>query len=351
MTISHEEFKDIYARHLAGSLPRGKAAVTMKRAEFPALSVKTEGDQGEVEALVSIFGNIDSVGDRVLPGAFAKTILEHAMSDDPVPVVFSHDWGDPWSHIGLAVELRETAKGLYARYKLDIDDNPTAKHVFNLLKTRRVREHSFAYEVVEERTAKDGANELVELRLIEIGPTLKGANRETELLSLKAVDSGLAETNRLARQIDELRGETKSVRKPERRAPQTDAELRAQLKKMFVEAGLEWKEPAPPKPRSVPQPPVAGGFARLPVMGNIWTCSSADCGVIVDAGVEYCAAHHAAPKRSYVEAKTMGFVDLDAMLERSEKRVADLSVEFDEATAELARVRARVASFDAAAGG
>lgn len=146
----------------------------------------TNGDAGRVEAIVSIFNNVDLVGDRVMPGAFAKSIKEWKASGDPVPVVFSHEWGDLWSHIGQVDELEETPKGLRAVYTLDIADNPAAAQTYKLLKRRTLKEHSFAYDVVNERRAKDGANELTELRLIELGPTLKGANPDTELVAVKA---------------------------------------------------------------------------------------------------------------------------------------------------------------------
>jgi Caudovirus prohead serine protease len=54
-----------------------------------------------------------------------------------------------------------------------------------LLKSRRVRQWSFAYDVIKERTADDGVNELIELDLIEIGPTLKGANPMTDTIDVK----------------------------------------------------------------------------------------------------------------------------------------------------------------------
>ena len=40
--------------------------------------------------------------------------------------------------------------------------------------------------MVDSRQADDGANELVALELIEVGPTLKGVNPATQLLTVKA---------------------------------------------------------------------------------------------------------------------------------------------------------------------
>jgi uncharacterized protein len=159
--------------------------MSTKRAQFPA-EFKTIGDKGKVEAIVSVFGNVDRIGDRVMPGAFKKTIAAWKESGDPVPVILSHSWDDPWAHIGVVDDLEEVDAGLKATYTLDIDTNPVAAQVHRLMKRRSLKEHSFGYEIRDERIAKDGANELLDLDLIEIGPTLKGMNPSTELLAVKS---------------------------------------------------------------------------------------------------------------------------------------------------------------------
>lgn len=154
---------------------------------YPAKFSTLDEREGRVEALVSIFDNVDLVGDRVVKGAFSKSINKWKSSGDLVPAILSHDWGDPWKHIGVVDELEETDSGLRAVYTLDIHDNPLAKQVYKLMKRRSLKEHSFAYDVKRERAAKDGANELLELDIIEIGPTLKGVNPDTEVLAVKSV--------------------------------------------------------------------------------------------------------------------------------------------------------------------
>lgn len=163
------------------------------RAEYKALEDADGKATGQVEALVSVFNNVDLQGDRILPGAFQKSIAEWKASGDPVPVVFSHDWGDVWSHIGVVDDMRESEDGLVVKYSLDIQDNPVAAQAYRLMKRRSLKEHSFAYDIVKERTAKDGANELQELKVIEVGPTLKGANPETELIGVKGALEALAD--------------------------------------------------------------------------------------------------------------------------------------------------------------
>lgn len=153
--------------------------------------VKATGDEtGEFEAIVAVFGNVDSGGDVIAKGAFSDTLAEWSESGDPIPVVWSHDSNDPFSHIGSVVEASETETGLLVKGQLDLD-NPKAAQVHKLLKGRRVTQFSFAYSVLDAGpTEVDGvkATELRRLKLYEVGPTLVGMNQSTELLSAKSDD-------------------------------------------------------------------------------------------------------------------------------------------------------------------
>lgn len=160
-----------------------------------AAKVKAVGDtdglaEGQFEAIVSVFGNKDSVGDIVLPGAFTDTLAAWAAKGDPIPVIWSHDWRDPFSHLGSVIRAEEREEGLWVRGDLDLD-NAKAAQVYRLLKGRRVTQFSFAYDIVEGawvETEDDYHYELRKLDLHEVGPCLLGANQETELLAVKARD-------------------------------------------------------------------------------------------------------------------------------------------------------------------
>lgn len=149
--------------------------------------------EGQFVAIVSVFGNEDSVGDVVRPGAFTETLAEWGEKGDPIPVIWSHDWSDPFSHIGTVVKAIETLQGLEVTGQIDdLDTNPTSAQVYRLLKGRRVTQFSFAYDVKEGAWVEDenhrygGYYELRRLKLHEVGPCLVGANQETELLAAKA---------------------------------------------------------------------------------------------------------------------------------------------------------------------
>jgi HK97 family phage prohead protease len=158
----------------------------IQRKSVPVHIKALDDETGKVEAIVSVFDNVDHGGDRIVKGAFARSIKEWKTNGDPIPVIFSHQWSDLWSHIGVVDDLEETEKGLLARYTLDVKDNPAAAQVYKLMKRRSLKEHSFAYGIKDAATVKGGIQELRDLDIFEVGPTLKGMNPDTELLAVKS---------------------------------------------------------------------------------------------------------------------------------------------------------------------
>lgn len=176
-------------------MPRTKECTARIKAAGPADGL----GEGQFRALVSVFGNEDSMGDVIAPGAFAQVLAEWKATGDPIPVVWSHKWADPFAHIGSVIEATETADGLEVLAQIeDMDTNPTAKHVHGLLKGRRIKQFSFAYDVGEggwvetDDTASHPWGGYYEIKrfssLFEVGPCLVGANQQTELLAAKAAD-------------------------------------------------------------------------------------------------------------------------------------------------------------------
>ncbi len=172
----------------------------MKSKNAPAV-LAPDQDEGTFEAVVSVFGNKDIVGDVVMPGAFAKSLKFWESTNDPIPIYWSHRMDDPTYNIGAVTEAREifggdpdipewanehvkANGGLWVKGQLD--DFGLGKQVSHLLKKRRVKQFSFSYDVIREMKSKDNsANELHEVWLHEVGPTPLGANPMTELLSAK----------------------------------------------------------------------------------------------------------------------------------------------------------------------
>ncbi|GAA2629648.1 HK97 family phage prohead protease [Streptomyces axinellae] len=152
-------------------------------------------DDGVFEAIVAAY-NLDSVGDKIAPGAFAETLAEWKGRGDPIPVLWSHMSADPDYHVGEVIEAEERPEGLWVKARIDTEPGSKAAQVYKLLKGRRVTQFSFAYDVDEgswvDQKDGEGFYELRKLKLYEVGPTLIGANQATQLLDVKS--SGQPET-------------------------------------------------------------------------------------------------------------------------------------------------------------
>lgn len=153
---------------------------------FPAsFKAAAEGAApGVFEALVSVFGNVDLGGDRMVPGAFVRTLKERGLP----PIYWNHDWR--LGPIGHTEAAEEREKGLWVRGALFVGDDvadPTVRRLHAGMKAGAIREFSFAYDVKGDRTVtEDGEEirELVDVDLFEVGPVTVGMNPDTELLEV-----------------------------------------------------------------------------------------------------------------------------------------------------------------------
>lgn len=170
-------------------------------AYFKLLNGADGTPNGDFEAVVAVFNNVDLGGDRIMPGAFAASLDAWRKSGDPIPVIFSHQWDNLDAHVGtvdpsnarellpgdaaLPPELKDLG-GLYTKGAMDIGE-PFAGRLFSKMQRRSIREFSFAYDIPPggSRATKD-ATELLAIDLIEVGPTLKGMNPATALLGTNA---------------------------------------------------------------------------------------------------------------------------------------------------------------------
>ena len=158
------------------------------------MAVKAAGpddnlEDGQFIGYASVFGNVDSYGDIVEPGAFAKTLEAWAGSQDLLSCLWAHDMSDPFSNIGTVLEASEDATGLRVKVQLDLDNHKAAQ-IYRLAKGRRLTQMSFAYDVVDGEKLDDGFH-LKELNLYEVSLVPLGANALTDVVAIKSLTEGL----------------------------------------------------------------------------------------------------------------------------------------------------------------
>jgi len=182
---------------------------------FPLRGFKALGDEGEgqFEAIVAVFNNVDRAGDRIIPGAFTRTLGEWEAKGRPIPVIYAHQWDNLDAHIGQVLEAKEVDDGLYVHAQLDMEE-PFAERVWKKMRAGTLAEFSFAYDVVDWREVDEGkdanpryVNDLLDLDLLEVGPCLVGMNPETELIAVKEAllrKAGARHTSKEYEQIQQI---------------------------------------------------------------------------------------------------------------------------------------------------
>lgn len=149
----------------------------MERLDFLFSETKSI-DEGVVEGFASTFLNTDRHGERIMPGAFTKTLLENG---NKIPLLWQHKTDDP---IGLAsVYGRE--KGIAVTAKLDMDVE-AGRRAFSAVKKGIVRAFSIGFDTIKSRKGSDGVRELTELRLWEVSLVTFPANPEAVVTGAKA---------------------------------------------------------------------------------------------------------------------------------------------------------------------
>jgi hypothetical protein len=168
----------------------------IKKFDLATFKAVDGAPEGTFEAIVAVFNNVDRGGDRILPGAFKRTLAEWEASGAPIPVVFSHEWDNLDAFIGEVAKAEEWAPGderlpeavreyggLYVKGQLDLDEEFAAR-VWKKMSRGILRQFSFAYDVADGKE-RAGVYELEDLDLFEVGPCLVGMNPDTQLMGTK----------------------------------------------------------------------------------------------------------------------------------------------------------------------
>lgn len=178
----------------------------MKLKAFDVKVKASDTEEGVISGYASVFGNVDSYGDIVVKGAFAKFLAKMLETGKVIPVFYGHNMEDPKANIGRVIELREDEHGLFFRAKLDLSGDTYGRVVYEQLKDGRLDSLSFGYSVTNARMTDEGY-ELLELELYEISVVPIPANREAMITEVKAGRAISAKNMDLIRRAYEALGE------------------------------------------------------------------------------------------------------------------------------------------------
>jgi len=168
--------------------------------EFKSIDFALDTDmEGKVEAVFSVFNNVDSDGDVVLP----NSLKSFKGLEGEVPMVWSHKWENP---IGKGRIVQDDDK---ATFKGEfIMSSESGKEAYEIVKAMGdLQQWSFGFQVddAEQGTfQKDGQSEEVRYiksaTVFEVSPVLVGANQSTYTVAVKEqkekdVESGLRFTD------------------------------------------------------------------------------------------------------------------------------------------------------------
>lgn len=133
-----------------------------------------------VTGYLSSFGNKDSYGDVVEPGAFKKTIDER---HNDIFFLNQHSWGQPHGKFKI---LKEDNKGLYFESN-PLIDTTFSSDLMKMYEAGIIKEHSIGYSTIESTYNKEtNTRYLKELKLYEGSNVTLGANSETPFTGFKS---------------------------------------------------------------------------------------------------------------------------------------------------------------------
>ena len=129
----------------------------------------------------SAFGNVDSDGDVITPGAFTKTLKENGpQAKNRIWHLMNHSTDKP---IAKPYEMMEDAYGLRASVK--IPNTTLGNDLYELYKDGHITEHSIGFQTIKSQQ-KSGYNEINEIKLFEGSSVLWGANANTPTVGVKS---------------------------------------------------------------------------------------------------------------------------------------------------------------------
>lgn len=146
--------------------------------------IKEVGTDGSFAGYGSVFGNVDSYGEIVAPGAFSASLAAWKDQGRLPPVLWQHRSGEP---LGPYIEMREDDRGLFVRGQLLIDDVPRAKEARALMKAKAIGGLSIGVMVRDDSYDRvTGVRTLKQVDLWEVSIVTFPANTAAQVTDVKS---------------------------------------------------------------------------------------------------------------------------------------------------------------------
>ena len=165
--------------------------------EFKKMQFKMDQyneEEGVFSGYGAVFGNLDSGGDIIEPGAFTKTLAE---GWERVKILALHN--DYWLPIGRPLELREDACGLFLSAK--VSETTMGRDIKVLLKDGVLNELSIGYDPVVFDYDETGVRHLREVKLWEVSLVTWAMNPEATVTGYKSMQESAARAKALSNDI------------------------------------------------------------------------------------------------------------------------------------------------------
>jgi HK97 family phage prohead protease len=148
-----------------------------------ACDLKAVEADGTFSGYASRFGVVDLGRDLVLPGAFRESLA--ARGARGIKLLFQHDPAEP---IGVWLELREDAAGLFVRGRV-LPEVERGREVLALMRAGALDGLSIGFRTVEGRTdKKSGVRRLSKIDLWEISVVTFPMQPEARIAAVKNFD-------------------------------------------------------------------------------------------------------------------------------------------------------------------
>lgn len=148
----------------------------MKIKQRLRLEIKEIAADGSFEGMLSPYGNLDSYGDVVKPGAYTKTLQERG---NKVPMLWQHKTDLPIGEL----TLEDRPDGLWCKGQLLMADT-VAQRAYLFIKAKIVKGLSIGFESIKD-SIENGVRQLSEIKLYEGSIVTFPANESALIASVK----------------------------------------------------------------------------------------------------------------------------------------------------------------------